>query len=67
MKCLFFFVEINDSLSDLFYCFPALFWVKFANEVRKTSVGAVLKDDDQELFLFVKEELTSLEDVGMLE
>ncbi len=67
MKCLFFVVDVNDSLSDLFHDFPALFWVEFANKVRKISIGAVLEDDDQELFLFVKEELSGLEDVGMLE
>ncbi len=67
MKCLFFIMKINDSLSDLFHDFPALFWVEFANEFLETSIGAVLENDDQELFLFVKEELTGFEDVGMFE
>jgi hypothetical protein len=51
----------------LFHDFSALIWVEFANEVGKTSVGTVLEDDDQELFLFVKEELSGFQDVGVIE
>jgi hypothetical protein len=60
-------MEVNNSFSDLFHDFPALLWVEFADEVRKTSIWAILQDDDQELFFFVKEEFTSFDNVGMLE
>jgi hypothetical protein len=49
-------VEVKDSLSDLFHDFSALIWVEFADKVRKSSIWAVLEDNDQELFFFVEEE-----------
>ncbi len=67
MECFFFVMEVNDSFSDLFHDFPALFWVEFADKVRKGSIWTVLEDNDQELFFFVKEELTGFDNVGMLE
>ena len=67
MQCIFFVMEVNNSLSDLFHDFSALLWVEFANKVLKTSIGAILEDDDQELFFFVEEEFTGFEDVWMLE
>jgi hypothetical protein len=67
MQRLFFVMEVNQSLSDFFHEFSALIWFEFANEVGKASIGAVLEHNDQELFLFVKEELSGLEDVWMIE
>ena len=67
MQCVFFVMEVNDSFSDLLHDFSALLWVEFADEVRKTSIRAVLEDNDQELFFFVKEELTGFDNVGMFE
>jgi hypothetical protein len=66
MQCLFFVMEVHQAFSDLLHDFSALIWVKFANKVGKTSVGTVLEDDDQELFLFVKEELSGFQDVGVI-
>lgn len=67
MQCLFYVMEVNNSFSDLFHDFSALLWVEFANEVLKTSIWAVLEDDDQELFFLVKEEFTGFDNVWMLE
>jgi hypothetical protein len=53
-------MEVNNSFSDLFHDFPALLWVEFADEVRKTSIWAILQDDDQELFFFCKRRIHEL-------
>jgi hypothetical protein len=67
MQCLFFVMEVNHSFSDLFHDFSALLMVEFADEFLKTSIWAVLQDNDQELFFFVEEEFTGFDNVGMLE
>jgi hypothetical protein len=67
MKNVFVFMEINQSLSDLFHDLPASVLIEFPNKVVQASISAVLEDKNQIFFLIIKEQLSAFMDVGMFQ
>ena len=66
MNDIFFIMEVNQSLNYLFHDEFALILLKFTNVIAQITIGAILKNDDQEFLLFVEKELTGLHNVWMV-
>ncbi len=66
MEGLFVFMEVNQSLEDLFDDFLALILINFSNKFGQISIWAVFKDNDKVLLFFEEEELSGFDNVGVL-